>query len=696
MGNRHTHPLSGLLLVLVWSVAGAQLPEEEAEEMLLYHIESLMETSAGEDGDHATLTESLEWLYTHPINLNNTDARELQQLFMLNTIQANNLLQHMRDHGPLISLYELQAIDGFDMHTIRQILPFVTIVDSHPRRHFSFDNMLRDGEQVLFLRYQQLLEEQRGFSLIDPEELENNPNARYLGSPFRLYTRYRFTYYQNVSVGITAEKDPGEEFFRGSQPYGFDFYSAHLHLRDFGRLRALSVGDYLVQFGQGLTLWSGMGFGKGAEAVGVIKNGMGLRQYTSVDENNFMRGAGATIGLGSFELTAFYSSKPRDANVLEEACPGRGWPVISSLQQSGMHRTPRELEGKNAVQEKIAGGNISFRGKRFHAGITAFQLNLEADFRRNLSFYNQFDFSSSQHQRMGFDYGYLTRNMNIFGEISMADNGRLAFLNGVMISMDSRFSLALLHRRYHMAFHGHMTGAFGENTRASNENGLYMGASLRITPRVRLHAFADHFHFPWLKFRTYMPSRGSDYLINMQYRPTRHIECIARFRRKTKPLNVGDNTYIRTLQDVTRTQYRLHLAYPVTATISFRNRLEMIRHEQGNISKNGFMIYHDVLYRSLGSPFAITFRYALFDTDGFDARIYAYEHDVLYAFSFPFMSDKGLRSYLLIRYRVTRKIDLYARMARTTYTNRTYSGSGLDRIEGNTRTEIKTQLRLRF
>ena len=108
------------------------------------------------------------------------------------------------------------------------------------------------------------------------------------------------------------------------------------------------------------------------------------------------------------------------------------------------------------------------------------------------------------------------------------------------------------------------------------------------------------------------------------------------------------------------------------------------------------MIYHDFLYRNLDSPLAITLRYALFDTDGFQARIYAYEHDVLYAFSFPFMADRGLRSYLLVRYRATRQLDLYARLARTTYTNRIYSGSGLDRLEGNTRTEIKVQVRWRF
>ncbi|MEZ4759397.1 MAG: hypothetical protein R2810_06365 [Flavobacteriales bacterium] len=54
-------------------------------------------------------------------------------------------------------------------------------------------------------------------------------NSRlYLGPSYKLYTRYRFRYRQNISFGITAEKDEGEEFFTGAQPDGFDFYSAHL------------------------------------------------------------------------------------------------------------------------------------------------------------------------------------------------------------------------------------------------------------------------------------------------------------------------------------------------------------------------------------------------------------------------------------------------------------------------------------
>ena len=89
-------------------------------------------------------------------------------------------------------------------------------------------------------------------------------------------------------------------------------------------------------------------------------------------------------------------------------------------------------------------------------------------------------------------------------------------------------------------------------------------------------------------------------------------------------------------------------------------------------------------------------RYAVFDTDGFDSRIYAHENDVLYAFSFPFYSDKGHRAYIVARYRINRNLDLQARLAQTFFSNRNTIGSGLDLIHDNSRTELKAQLRARF
>ncbi len=703
-GNLTKKLFALLLVVLILPVnilraqnnEGEPPPEQPVEEEeVIQRIESLTEES-DEEIDASELMEELEVLRQRPINLNAASAEDLRRIFFLSDIQINNLILHRQRFGNLISLMELQTIDGFTPEVIEQISPYVMVEEAVERRVFKLTDIFERGNSQYFLRYQQLLEEQRGFSSIDPGELEANPNARYPGSPFRLYSRYRFTYYNNISIGITAEKDPGEEFFRGSQTQGFDYYSAHFYLRDVGRIKSLAMGDYQVQFGQGLTLWSGLAFGKSSEAVNVKKNGLGLRPYTSVDENNFMRGAGTAVRLGALELTAFYSNKYRDANVLETDTISQEALVITSLQQTGLHRTPRELENKNSVQEKFMGSNLTWRRQNLQVGVTGYYMELGAEFQRNLSFYNQFDLNKQTNWATGLDYNYIYRNFNIFGEFATSESGGYALLNGVMMSLDPRLSMSVVHRKFTPDYQSLLSVAFSENTRVSNENGLYIGINSRLSREWSINAYADHFSFPWMKFRTYTPSRGYDYLAQVNYRPEREIEMYARYRIKNKPLNAPEDATIRFLEDVVRQNIRLHISYLVSPSFTFKNRVEWIDFRHGSNHQQGFLIYQDVAYRNFASPWAITARYAIFDTDGFDSRIYAYENDVLYAFSFPFYSDKGHRAYIVARYRVNRNIDLQARLAHTIYTNRHEIGSGLDLTEGNSRTEIKAQMRLRF
>jgi hypothetical protein len=76
---------------------------------------------------------------------------------------------------------------------------------------------------------------------------------------------------------------------------GPDFKSGSLFIREAKVLKQLAIGDYQVQFGQGLTCWNSMAFGKSSFSVQVKRNAQNLRPYSSVNENSFFRGAGATF-----------------------------------------------------------------------------------------------------------------------------------------------------------------------------------------------------------------------------------------------------------------------------------------------------------------------------------------------------------------------------------------------------------------
>ncbi|MFN3343840.1 MAG: ComEA family DNA-binding protein, partial [Flavobacteriales bacterium] len=441
-----------LLLLLFLTPAHAQVGEETRKAQIIEQtIELIGESLGQEDIDLTTVFDQLSYYYDNPINLNKTSREELQELYLLSEIQITNLLMHIERNGKFLSIYELQAVPGFDLQIIRAILPFVKIADRFDAPHADWKTLMRDGQNELFLRWTRTLEPQAGFAPISDSLLALKPNSRYLGSPDRLYMRYRYRFGNKISFGITGEKDPGEEFFKGTQKNGFDFYSAHFLIRDIGPLKSLAIGDYQVSFGQGLTFATGLALGKTANSLNVKRTSTAIRPYTSVDENQFMRGAAATMKFGKMEFTGFVSRNRVDANriLVEDTSQvnDEGF-VVSSLQTSGIHATPAELEDKGALLLSHYGGHAAWKTKRTNIGATAVYSTLSTELKKNITYLNQFDFTGKSNLVTGLDFNHIWRNFNFFGEFSRSVNGGMAMQSGILASLDPKFSLVLLYRNY--------------------------------------------------------------------------------------------------------------------------------------------------------------------------------------------------------------------------------------------------------
>ena len=679
------------------------------EQRVEYISESLDEES---QVDYSTLFDDL-WLFMdRPLNLNTATIDDFNRLYLLTDIQINNLLTHISRFGELTTIYELQVIEGFDRQTIQMIEPFVTVQERSEFTKTPIWKMFGEGQNDMMIRYRRVLDEQRGYSDATPEELEDNPNARYLGTRDHLYLRYRHTYGKNLSYGFVAEKDPGEQLFTGSQKpnldpkdfrTGFDHVSAHLFISDMGRLKKLAIGDYQAQFGQGLTFWSGFAFSsKSSFSLNIKRSARGLVPYTSVNENLFLRGVAATVAFGNIEVTPFASYKAIDASVVEEPdtlLDNRDDLVtFSAFQQSGLHRTPREMSNRKSLNELITGANIAYRSKSFQVGITGVRTAYEGNFSRNLRIYNQFDLNTNVNSNLGIDFNYVWRNLNIFGETSVSQNGGVATLNGVMLAIDPKVSLSVLYRNYSRDYQNNFAVAIGESSRNANESGVYMGLEIKPSRKVRINAYFDQFRFPWLRYQVDQPgTSGFDHLLQFTYQPSRQLEIYARWRRRKRPTNYGGETPINYAVSNELNNGRLSLVYQVTESIKLRSRLELVSYqEQGQESENGIMIYQDVIYKALSSPISLSFRYAIFNSDSWNARMYAYESQVLYYYAIPPYYGRGSRVYGMLQYKVKRGIDLWLRYSVWFYTDREEVGTGLESTSGPSRSEIIAQLRFKF
>lgn len=689
--------------------SSAQMESDPGKNFIIEQsIEQIAENLEDENIDYTTVFDQLSYYYDHPIDLNHAKREALQQLMLLTEFQISELFNHIERNGKLITIYELMAVKGFDNGTIRTIMPFVKVSADFQAPHISIKEMLDDGKHEIYLRWTRVLEDQVGYQPCGEWDedcdrdslLAAGSNKVYLGSPDRLYFRYRFKFGQHVSWGMTAEKDNGEELFKGSQSNGFDFYSAHVFLKDMGKLKHLAVGDYHVQIGQGLTFWSGIAFGKSSFVMNSKRNPLVLRPYTSVDENRFMRGAATTIQLDDLQLTAFYSRKYIDANITQGDTAG-GDPdflTVSSLQTSGLHNTVGSVYDKDAILETHVGGHLAYVNRKMNIGVTAVSSAYDTELARNLQVYNQFEFDTNRNFMVGLDYQYMLGNFNLFGEVSRSQNGAIATINGALISLDPKLALSVLHRHYPADFQNLMSDAFADASRNVNEDGLYIGLQYKPDQYWTLTAYFDQFKNPWLKFDgDKAGTHGFDWLAQLTWKPSKKLEMYGRVRHREKQYNtdyeVNDIDYVSTRY---QTNYRFNVTYKISDEWRFRNRVEYMVFKFEEQNETGYLIYQDIMYNPMSSPFSFNFRYALFESQSYDSRIYAYENDVLYFFSIPAYYNRGSRTYLTARYSWGKHIDIWLRWSQWYYNDQDVILSGLNEINGNTKTELRAQVRFTF
>ncbi len=255
-----------------------------AEEVL----EDLLQEPTNEEDD-SNLYELIEQLLLNPIDINTAEVSELQQIPAIELETAKLIVNHRKKYGKFFSVSELNSVRGLSKEFVDKIKPYLTssrtmeVAETDRKDEGTIDLVFSKTKILLRSRVSNDLQTRRGF-------IEN----RFEGTKPRVYNRLIIRYDANFQVGILAEKDPGELSLN-------EFTSYHFAVRDLGILHRFVLSDYLVEFGQGLAMWSPYGFSKGADAIYPVKRRDHLiKPYTSATETNFLRGVAASIKIDEF------------------------------------------------------------------------------------------------------------------------------------------------------------------------------------------------------------------------------------------------------------------------------------------------------------------------------------------------------------------------------------------------------------
>ncbi|HEX8299900.1 MAG TPA: helix-hairpin-helix domain-containing protein [Rubricoccaceae bacterium] len=724
--------LFALALTVLAPAARAQTPDStgipaDSTGNLDATFEALLEDDA--DGDPTELLELLVDLRDNPLDVNTATADELAQIPALTPLIAGDIVRVRAARGGFTSLPQLREVPGVTAQVYLNARPYLSIgprLQTAAARNVRFPRAPRPSEIAAGLQYtttqrvQRRLNEQAGYVIG-----EGDSTRAFAGSPERIYTRFTAAYRRQFSVNVTLEKDPGEAFAfdTGTNTYGYDYVSAHAAILRSGRIEALVLGDFVAEFGQGVALWRASGFGKGPDAVGgPVRSGRGIRPYGSVDENNFFRGAALSFAVTpGVVATAFASRRARDASLdtlafdiddpdlPPDAVDGA---VITSLSATGLHRTPGELARKDAIEETLLGGAIEMRrvGRTVQAkvGLVATQAAFDTPLVRGTRPDQIFDFAGSSATTVSVYGEARTRALQAFGEAARGPGGGMGGVLGLGADVGGGTELLLVGRHYDRDFtslHGY---PFGErNGIGRNETGLYAGIRLRPSRQWTVNAYVDQYRFPYLRFTVPRPSQGREALVTAEVRPRSYLRGYIQARTETREVgidagNVIPGSTVGGLGDQTRQTLRVQGEWDASRTVRFRARVEGSRSVREAVpgeprpeATTGALVYQDV--RVQARPWLrVDTRLALFRTDDYDSRLYAFENDLTGVFAIPALSGRGVRGYVLAAAEPLPGLVVQAKLASTWLRGVRRVGSGDSEVQGNRVSDVGVQLRYRF
>lgn len=679
-----------LLLILIcqsW-VIHAQSEQSEVSQSIQSVLESIISSNADlSEAEINDLSERLTELAASPLDLNGSDIQKLSELYLLNPLQIQDIVEHKRLFGNFLELFELQTLPSLSNSDIKRILPFLSKIGIAGMSPFKA-SMLYKGNKSIMMRYQLPLQKSKGY---------NGDPSVYLGSRERYSVRFRHQSPGRVSWGFGVEKDAGEPVDRMYNKLWFDFVTWHLSMDKVNKsINKIVIGDFQTAMGQGLIMFSGYGYGKSAFTNNIKRTSTHIRASSSLNEINALKGIGADFRVNkNISLMVFASARPTDANVLAiDTLENDPEILISSIQTTGLHRTVNEIQDKHQVTQTTLGGSVRYNYRTLSIGLNTvfdkFDKRLEPQDR----IYNRYYFRGNEALNSSIDYSWMWRNFIFFGETGMNRERSIATVNGLLLGLSPKVSMSILHRylppKYY-ALHGRV---FSDQTNPTNESGLYTGLEVRVSPRLLINAYADYFKHPWLTFNASLPSYGSDYLARISYIKRKKWESYFQVRNVREDMDRALEGKTKALGVNNKTNVRIHFSKKIGNYLDWDSRLELLfLNTPDGVKERGSLVFQELWFKPLGKSYSGFTRFTLFNTDSYQSRIYAFEHYQAFDSSVLPFYGTGTRLNLGIRYKTYLGITLELAYNLTHYTNQTTIGSGNDLIQGNIRSDFRFQLR---
>lgn len=668
------------------------LAQSSPTELAISSIEQMAERNPDESVGNESFNEYLNHCLTHPFDINTVDKDQLSSLMLLTDLQIESFISYRLLMGNFINPYELQSISYWDVYTIKKILPFLCfgkgLINSD-----DLYSLFKKGQHSIQMNFHQILEQSKGY------KKDSIGFSAYLGSPLTTSFRYKYQYNQQLQYGLLGQKDAGEAFAIAKRKWGYDFYSLHFFVRNLAWIKALAIGDYTINMGQGLIQWQSLAFKKGGNVLSSKRASPVIKPYQSFGESNFHRGAAATIGNKKIDLSIFTSWRNLDANIVMDSTDALKL-FISSYQSTGLHRTDAEWLDRHVQSQFAYGASVRFRFSKGDISANGIHFDWKYPLIKNQTPSNLFVWSGQRLSNFSLAYSYTHQNIHLFGETAIASSGtKLATVNGLLASVASNADLHIVYRNLSKSYASVQSNAFTESAVPTNEAGLYVGISLRPFYYFVLDGYADFYSNHWLKYGENRPSSGVEYFAKMTYRPSKTLEIYSYCRLSSKGgriLSTEENLYAGSVSD-RQINWRTHLAYQFNRLTRIESRVEAVWCRNAYAApQQGIVFLTDWRHQFLCIPLKLQVRLLYFEADGYDSRIYVFEKEATSNAIAVAHYRRGIRFGLQIQSTLFKTILCRFSFMRTRYLDGLPIGTGLDQLNKSYQSAVGIQFSYDF
>ena len=594
----------------------------------------------GSEKNVSELSDILLQLTDNPVNLNDTVT--VTSLPFLSPFQVKALRNYIMLYGQLLSVGELRMVPGFDSLTVALITPLVKVEPYNKQSFPGLTEMVKSGRHTLVTGLGGTVEKAKGYE-----------NGKYEGDNLRGLFCYRFNYGNQVVLQLSGDKDPAEAWGKNNH-LSYSLVISNLCGEVAMHIEKLIFGRFNVQFGQGVTMWTGY---EPFPLTGYspVRFGGGVKAASPFYEEGWQEGLAATIRLG------------RKINV--------------------------SMFGSRAGEEWLGGGHLEFHQGNLVLGLTASVSFLDDSVRLRDYVYNQDYFRGDRAGTLGVDALWQSGRWLFFGELATDAESHPAGIAGMRLSLGGDNSFGLAVRHYDSRYHNLHTAAYSIGSRTANEQGVSLDGRFRLPLGVTALASADVHRFPEVRYGCYAPSTGSKWQLQLGRSAGRRGEATLRYTLRHQQRNVpgtSGKVIENTLRQQLQGQYRF-----TNGPWRFTTRviLSWFNTEESG-SQQGWLASQEVRY-SQGRWQAAVLA-AWHDIDGYYARIYLSESNLQYAFSMPMLQGRGLRTSAVVRCDISKWLNLSFKYALIARPGVEFIGSGNAATSGSVRQTWHLQLRWKF